>query len=83
MVNTKEEHILNGEHCMGLFLVIQAAFNSITPEHITSALLKHGRHPDMVDCYYELLIHRNLKTTYGNIELEVTTNIGVPTKRSL
>ena len=59
---------------MGVFLDIQAAFDSITPEHIKRALLKHGCHPDMV----ELLIHRNLKTTYENFELEVTTDMGFP-----
>ena len=32
----------------------------------------------MVEWYYELLIHRNLKTTYGNFELEVTTSMGFP-----
>ena len=63
---------------MGVFLDIQAAFHSITPEHIKRALLKHGCHPDMVEWYYKLLIHRNLKTTYRNFELEVTTNMGLP-----
>ena len=38
----------------------------------------HGCNPDMVEWYYELLIHRNLKTTYGNFELEVTTDMGFP-----
>ena len=32
----------------------------------------------MVEWYYELLVHRNLKTTYGNFELEVTTDMGFP-----
>ena len=62
-INKIEKHILNGEHCMEVFLDIQAAFDSITPEHIKSALLKHGCHPDMVDWYYELITHRNLETT--------------------
>ena len=44
-----EKHILNGEHCMGVFLDIQVAFDSITPEHIKKSLLKHGCHQDMVD----------------------------------
>ena len=76
-VNKIEKHILNGEHCMGVFLDIQAAFDSITPEHIKRALLKHGSNPDMVGWYYELLILRNLKTC-GNFELEVATNMGFP-----
>ena len=41
-VHQIEKHILNREHCMGVFLDIQAAFDSIKPEHIKSALLKHG-----------------------------------------
>ena len=63
---------------MGVFLDIQAASDSITTEHIKNALLKHGCHPDMVDCYYELITHRNLETTYENFVLEVTTNLGFP-----
>ena len=63
---------------MGVFLDIQAAFDSITPEHIKNALLKNGCHPDMVDWYYELITHRNLETTYENFVLEVTTNMGFP-----
>ena len=63
---------------MGVFLDIQAAFDSIKPEHIKNALLKHGCLPDMVDWYYELITHRNLITTYENFVLEVTTNVGFP-----
>ena len=62
-VHKIEKHIVNGEHCMGDFLDIQAVFDSITPEHIKRALLKHGCHPDMVDWYYELITHRNLEST--------------------
>ena len=62
---------------MGVFLDIQAAFNSIMPEHIKKALLKHGCHPDMVDWYYELMTQRTLEATYENLILEVTTNMGV------
>ena len=68
-VNTIEKYIYNGEHCMGVFLDIQAAFDSITPEHIRRALIKHGCHPDMVEWYYELLKHRNLSTSYDNFFL--------------
>ena len=45
-------HILSGEHSMGVFLDIQAAFDSITPEHINNALHKHGCPEDRVDWYY-------------------------------
>ena len=49
---------------MDVFLDIQAAFDSITPEHTKNALLKHGCPTDMVEWYYELLTHRYLETTY-------------------
>ena len=62
-VNKIEKHTLNIEHCIGIFLDIQAAFDSIKPIHIKQALLKHGCHADMVEWYYELIIHRNLFTT--------------------
>ena len=44
-INEIEKHILNGEHCMGVFLDIQAAFDSITPEHIKGTRMppRHGR----------------------------------------
>ena len=77
-INRIEKHIYNGEHCMGVFLHIQAAIDSITPEHIRRALLKHGCNPDMVEWYYELLKHRNLSTTYDNFTLEITTDMGFP-----
>ena len=63
---------------MGVFLDIQAAFDSITPEHIRKSLIKHGCNLDMVEWYYELLKHRNLITTYDNFILNVTTNLGFP-----
>ena len=67
-MNKIEKHILNGEHCMGVFLDIQAAFDSIKPEHIKNALLKHGCHPDMVDWYYELITHRNVLCGICHVE---------------
>ena len=41
-VHKIEKHILNGEHCMVVFLDIQATVDSIAPDHIRSALLKHN-----------------------------------------
>ena len=63
---------------MGVFIDIQAAFDSITPEHIRKSLLKHGCNPDMVKWYYELLKNRNLSTTYDNFILLISTNLGFP-----
>ena len=62
---------------MGFFLDIKAVFDSITPELIRGALIRHGCNPDMAELYYELSIHRNLSTTYENILLEITNMGGV------
>ena len=75
-VHQIEKYIHKGEHCMGVFLDIQVAFDSITSEHIKNALLKHGCHPDMVAWYYELLTHRNLVTTYEAVSY---THLTLPT----
>ena len=56
----------------------QAAFDSITPEHIRKSLLKHGCNHNMVEWYYELLKHRNLITTYDNFKLLLSTGLGFP-----
>ena len=77
-VNKIEKHILNNEHGMGVFLDIQAAFDSIMPKHIRNALIKHGCPVDMVEWYYEFLIHRNLETTYENFILSITMDMGFP-----
>ena len=43
-----EKHIYNQKHVIGVFLDIQAAFNSIKPSKIKEALLLHGGDPLML-----------------------------------
>ena len=47
-VNYKEKHIYNGEHVIGIFLDIQAAFDTINPDAVKTALLKRGGGEKMV-----------------------------------
>ena len=68
----------SNRHCVGLSLDIQAAFDSITPNTIKAALLKHGGDPQLVQWYYNYLIHRNLITTIQNDTFTASNAIGFP-----
>ena len=56
-VNYIEKHIMNNQHTVGVFLDIQAAFDTISPKKIKESLLKHGGDPIMVGWYDLSLIH--------------------------
>ena len=57
-VNFIEGNILNNKYCLGVFLDIQAAFDSISPVHIKSRLLRHGCPEEVAEWYYGYLTHR-------------------------
>ena len=64
--------------CIGVSLDIQAAFDSIKPHKIKAALLKHGGDKEMVNWYYNYLIHRNLYTNISGTDLSFSTSTGFP-----
>ena len=64
-VNYIEKHINSGREVLGVFLDIQAAFDTICPKHIKASLLKHGADPDVAEFYYNYITHRHLTTTIG------------------
>ena len=74
--NIIEKNILQRKHCIGISLDIQAAFDSIAPEAIKAALLKHGCHPDFANWYYIYLTHRNLNAELHRKKYTATTGIG-------
>ena len=47
-----EKHFHSGNEVLGVFLDLQNAFDTISPEHIKSSLLKHGADNDMAEPYY-------------------------------
>ena len=51
-VNYIEKHINSDREVLGVFLDIQAAFDTICPKHIKARLLKHGADPDLAEFYY-------------------------------
>ena len=60
--NYIESHILKRKYCIGISLDIQAAFDSIKPHKIKEAILAHVGDKEMVNWYYNYLIHRNIYT---------------------
>ena len=77
-VNYIEKHIMNKQHCVGVFLDISAAFNSIRPSHVRQALLKHGGDPEMVQWYFNYITHRDIEIEMHGEKKIFTTGVGFP-----
>ena len=73
-----EKHIYNQKHVIGVFLDIQAAFDSIKPSKIKEALLLHGGDPLMVEWYYSYITHRNMFVDINGQQISCTTSLGFP-----
>ena len=72
-----ERHIYNQKHVIGVFLDIQAAFDSIKPFK-KEALLLHGGDLLMVDWYYSYITHRNMFIHINGQQISCTTPLGFP-----
>ena len=77
-VNYIEKHIMNKQHCVGVFLDISAAFDSIKPNHVRQALLKHGGDPEMVQWYFNYITHRDIEIAMHGDKRIFTTGLGFP-----
>ena len=77
-VNQIEKFNLNKHHCIGLFLDIQAAFDTISPKHIRDCLLEKDIDSDTVAWYFDYLTHRNLNTDITGYKGKVTVDTGFP-----
>ena len=73
-----EQFLYEGKHCLGLFLDISAAFDSISIDHIRNKLLEHGGTPDMVEWYYSYLGRRYLEVELHGERVRLTTGAGFP-----
>ena len=73
-----ERHIYQESHVIGVFLDIQAAFDTIRPECIREELLKHGGNPNMVDRYYNYITHRNLHINIKGYSRTISSSQGFP-----
>ena len=76
--NYIEKHIFNEEHVIGVFLDIQAAFDTILPEKVRDSLLLHDGNPDMVNWYYKYISHRNLHIKLKGHEKAISSSLGFP-----
>ena len=77
-VNYIERHTTQGKDVLGVFLDIQAAFDTILPNAVRTALLEYNIHPLMVEWYYDYLCHRNLYTENNGDQAVATIRIGFP-----
>lgn len=75
-VNYIKKYISTVKSVLGVFLDIQAAFDTIAPETIRTALLDHNVNPMMVEWYYEYLTHSNLQTDHNGAKANATLSIG-------
>ena len=64
--------------CIGVFLDISSAYDSISIEHIRTALYKHGGETDVVEWYFHYLGHRSMKISLQGEELNLHTAVGFP-----
>ena len=77
-VNFIEQALFQKEHCLGVFLDISAAFDSISIHHIKSSLLRHGGDEDMVEWYFQYLARRELHFSLHGETLHLKTGLGFP-----
>ena len=84
-VNQIEKFIYKRQHCVGLFLDIQAAFDTISPTHIKTCLTEKNIDPDAVEWYFDYLTHRNLITNITGYEGKAVsyTHLTLPTNREV
>ena len=68
----------NYEDIIGVFLDIQAAFDTIQPLAIKQALRNHNLDDKLVDWFYNFLRHRHLITEHNGASYEGNIGIGFP-----
>ena len=73
-----EQFLFEKQHCLGLFLDISSAFDSISIDHIRQTLLDHNGTPDMVEWYYSYLGRRYLEVELHGESAHLTTATGFP-----
>ena len=61
VVNYIEKYIYNKQHCIGVFLDISSAFDTIKPDFIKNELIKRTKNQDLADWYYNYLFHRDME----------------------
>ena len=73
-----EKFVLNRGYCLGLFLDISSAYDSMDIEHIRNSLYLHGGQDDLVEWYYNYLARRVLTITLHGATLDYVCGQGFP-----
>ena len=73
-----ERQLFNDRHCLGVFLDISSAFDSISIDHIKQSLLLHNGDPEMVEWYHSYLGRRYLEVNLHGDSAQLTTAVGFP-----
>ena len=73
-----EQQLYNDHHCLGVFLYISSAFDSISIDHIQDSLLFHNRDEELVVWYHSYLGGRHLEVELHGESVQLTTATGFP-----
>ena len=73
-----EQRLFTDQHCLGVFLDISSAFDSISIDHIKTSLLKHHADPEFVNWYHSYLSCRYLEVDLHGERVNLTTATGFP-----
>ena len=76
--NYIEQQLFEGYHCLGVFLDISSAFDSISIDHIRQSLLDHNGDQDLVTWYHSYLERRFIEITLHGESTTLTTSTGFP-----
>ena len=73
-----ESYIMKRQHCVGVFLDISSAFDTVRAGHIRQALLKHGGDADLVQWYHGYILHRDILIDMHGHSAIFSTGVGFP-----
>ena len=61
-----------------MFLDISSAFDTIRPSHIKEEMMKRTDNEDLVEWYYNYLMHRNMNFEWQGATKRVSNSLGFP-----
>ena len=73
-----EKFVFRNQHCLGLFLDIKSAYDSMDVEQIRSSLYLHGGDDDLVEWYYSYLLSRVLRLELHGDSVSLKATTGFP-----
>ena len=77
-VNYIEKHLSRGDQCVGIFLDIKAAFDSISTDQIYKQLIAHGADHDLATWYRNMIENRQIQYEHMGETIKKRISIGFP-----